>query len=206
MNIRELNDSWNSLHQLGLGGQSEQGIQKMISHGASQIVSEINKRLFRDMAVLAFAVIISAFGVIFFYLKYDPAKHHWIDMSGIISIQILALVLFSLLFVFGWMEYRIVNRNFNPATLKTEIAELLDGLQNSFKLFMVIVLPLLFVIFFVELHYFVAGLGLTKLMIKITGSFFLTAISYLIIKKYHKHSYGEYLENLSTYRNELEGN
>lgn len=204
MNINELKDTWENLHREGLETQTENEIHKIIVHGTSEVVSDINRKLFRDMAVTAIASIVSALGIIFFYSMYDPIKYPWIDVSKIVSIQLLAFILFFVLFIFGWFEYRLVNREFNSQSIKTYISSLLASFQKYSRLFMIVILPLLLIVFFVELDYFIVGGGFAKMFFKTGGSILLTIVSYAAIKQYYKKSFGSYLADLSSYQEELE--
>ena len=203
MNIDELKKTWENLHHEGLENQPELEIQKIIRHGTSEVVSGINKRLFRDMTITALASLISAFGIILFYAAYDAVKHSWIDLSKIIPIQILAFVLFFVLFLFNWLEYKLVNRKFTSTSVKAYISTLLRSLQKNSNLFMMVVLPLLLCTFFLELDYFIERAGLVTQLLKAGGSVLLTAVSYVMIKQYYNKSFGSYLATLSRYREEL---
>ncbi|MEQ8475235.1 MAG: hypothetical protein RIB54_03280 [Fulvivirga sp.] len=204
MNINELKKTWDNLHQKGLESQTESEIQKIIVFGTSEVVSTINKKLFRDMAITAFASVVSAFGVIFFYLAFDPVKHPWIDLSKLVPIQVLAFVLFFVLFLFGWLEYKLVNRKFTSESVKAYISTSLVNLKKYSRLFMTVILLLLLGTFFLELNYFFVGEGFANMLFKTGGSILLTAISYAIIRRYYKKGFGSYLADLSSYQKELE--
>jgi len=203
MSIDELSKSWDNLHQEGMGNKAENEIQKIIGFGTSEVVAGINKKLFRDMAITAFAAVASAFGLIFFYLIYDPVKHPWIDVSKLVPIQVLGFVLFFVLFLFGWLEYQVVNRKFTSESVKAFISTALVSLKRKRFLFMIIVLLLLLGTFFLELNYFIVGRGLTNMLLRVGGAILLTAVSYVVINSYYKKSFGSYLADLTRYQEEL---
>jgi hypothetical protein len=204
MNINELKETWENLHQEGLETHTKNDIQKIISYRTTEVVSEINRKLFIDITITAIASIVSAFGIIFFYYKYDPIEHPWIDVSKIVPIQTLAFILFFVLFVFGWLEYKVVNRRFTSESVKSYISSLLISFQKYYRLFTVIVLLLLLSVFFVELDYFIVQEGKTWLFFKMGGSILLTAISYLGIRQYYNKSFDPYLTDQSRHHKELE--
>ncbi|NVJ45634.1 MAG: hypothetical protein HWE07_00860 [Cytophagia bacterium] len=199
MNINELKENWAELNQKGLKSHTENEIQEIIGYGTSNIVSNINKKLFRDMAITAFASVVSAFGIIFFYFVFDPLKHTWIDLSKIAPIQVLGFVIFLALFLFGWLEYRLVNRKFTSASVKTYVSTLLVNLKNSSRVFIFVILILLAITFYVELNYFIKA----NLLLKLAGSLLLTSVSYAVIKLHYKKSFGSYLADLTSYQKEL---
>ncbi len=205
MNLNELRETWKNLHQTGLEAHSETDIQNIISYGTTRIVRSINQKLFRDMAVTALATIISAFGILFFYILYVPSQHPWIDVSKFLPIQIIALVIFLVLFAFGWFEYKLVNRKFTTESLKEYISSVLGSIHKCNRLFTGVVLPLLFGAFFLELDYFILQEGQIWLMIKVAVSILLTIISYAVMRQYYKKSLGSYLADLSRYHKELKG-
>ena len=204
MNINELKKTWDNLHEKGLESQTNSEIKKIIEYGTSEVVSAINKKLFRDMAITAFASVVSAFGIIFFYLVFDPVKHTWIDLSKLVPIQVLAFVLFFVLFLSGWLEYKLVNRKFTSDSVKAYIATSLANLKKYSSVFMIVILLLLLGTFFLELNYFIVGGGFANMFFKTGGAILLTAVSYVIIRLYHKKSFGSYLADLSSYQEELE--
>lgn len=204
MNINELKRTWDNLHQTGLESQAESEIQKIIGYGTSEVVSAINKKLIRDMAITAFATVVSAFGIIFFYLVFDPVKHPWIDLSKLVPIQVLAFVLFFALFLFGWLEYKLVNRKFTSESVRNYISTSLVNLKKYSSLFMIVILLLLLGTFFLELNYFIVGGRFSNMFFKTGGAILLTAVSYAVIKLYYKKSFGSYLADLSSYQKELE--
>lgn len=199
MNINELQETWHELNQKGLESQTENEIQRIIGHGTSEIVSNINKKLFIDMAITAFASVVSAFGIIFFYFVFDPLKHTWIDLSKIVPVQVLGFVIFLALFLFGWLEYKLVNRKFTSESVKAYVSTLLINLKNSSRVFMFVILILLAVTFYVELNYFIEA----NLLLKSGGSLLLTTISYVVIRLYYKKTFGSYLADLISYQKEL---
>lgn len=199
MNINELKENWAELNQKGLKSHTENEIQEIIGYGTSNIVSNINKKLFRDMAITAFASVVSAFGIIFFYVVFDPLKHTWIDLSKIVPIQVLGFDIFLALFLFGWLEYRLVNRKFTSTSVKTYVSTLLINLKNSSRIFMFVILILLAVTFYVELNYFIKA----NLLLKLAGSLLLTSVSYAVIKLHYKKSFGSYLADLTSYQKEF---
>ena len=199
MNINELKESWDELNQQGLKSQTENEIQRIIGYGTSDIVSNINKKLFMDMAITAFASVVCAFGIIFFYFVFDPVKHSWIDLSKIVTIQVLGFVIFLTLFLFGWLEYKLINRKFTSESVKTYVSTLLIELKNFSRVFMFVILILLAVTFYVELDYFIEE----NLLLKLGGSLLLTAISYAVIRLYYKKTFGSYLADLISYQKEL---
>ena len=199
MNTDELKEAWDELNQNGLKSQSENEIQRIIGHGTSEIVSNMNKKLHFNIAITGFASVVSAFGIMFFYLAFDPLKHTWIDLSKIVPIQILGLVIFLVLFLFGWLEYKIVNRKFTSESLKADISALLVNFKSYSRFFMFVVLILLAVTFYVELNYFFAA----NRLLQLAGSILLTAISYAVIRLYYKKSFGAYLADLTSYQKEL---
>ncbi len=199
MNINELQETWDELNQKGLESQTENEIQRIIGHGTSEIVSNINKKLFIDMAITAFASVVSAFGIIFFYFVFDPLKHTWIDLSKIVPVQVLGVVIFLALFLFGWLEYKLVNRKFTSESVKAYVSTLLINLKNSSRVFMFVILILLAVTFYVELNYFIEA----NLLLKSGGSLLLTTISYAVIRLYYKKTFGSYLADLISYQKEL---
>lgn len=203
MNINELKATWENLNQKGLETHTENDIQKIIGYGTTEIVSSINRKLFRDMAITAFASVVSAFGIIFFHYMYDPIKHPWIDVSKIVPIQIAGFILFFVLFLFGWLEYKLVNRKFTSKSVKAYISSLLVSFHKFNRLFTAVVLLLLLGAFFVELDYFIVQEGRTWLFFKMGGSILLTASSYLVMRQYYKKSFGPYLTELSSYHEEL---
>lgn len=200
MNINELKETWDELNQKGLKSQTENEIQRIIGYGTSEIVSKINKKLFIDMAITAFASVVSAFGIIFFYFAFDPLKHTWIDLSKLVPIQVLAFILFFVLFVFGWLEYKLVNRKFTSESVMIYISTLLINFKNYSRVFMFVILILLAITFYVELNYFIAA----NLLLKLGGSVLLTAVSHAVIRLYYKKSFGSYLADLTSYQKELE--
>lgn len=199
MNISELKEAWGELNQKGLKSQSENEIQRIIGYGTSEVVSNINKKLFIDMAITAFASVVCALGIIFFYFALDPLKHTWIDLSKIVPIQVLGFVIFLVLFLFGWFEYRLVNRKFTSESVMTFISALLINFKNYSRVFMFVILILLAVTFYVELNYFFSA----NLLIKLGGSVLLTAVSYAVMRLYYKKSFGSYLSDLTSYQKEL---
>ena len=203
MNSNELKETWKNLHDEGLESQTESEIQKVIERGTSEIVSAINKRLFRDMAITAFASVLSAFGIIFFYVAFDPEKHTWIDLSKLVPIQALAFVLFFVLFSFGWLEYKFINRKSTTKSVKTYISTLLANFKKYKRVFMLIILVLLAGTFFFLLNYFIGGDGSANVFFKVAGSILCTVTSYLVTKQYYKMSFGSYLADLKSYQEEL---
>ena len=199
MNIDELKETWDQLNQKGLEGQTENEIRRIIGFGTSEVVSSINKKLFVDMAIAAIAAVVSAFGIILFYLAYDPLNHTWIDLSKIIPIQILGLVIFSVLFLFGWLKYKLVNRRFTSESVMTYISSLLINFRNYSSVFILVILILLAVTYYVELNYFIEE----NLILKLGGSALLTTVSYVVIRYYYKKSFGSYLEDLISYQKQL---
>lgn len=199
MNVNELKETWDELNQKGLEGQTENEIQRIIGYGTSDIVSNINKKLYMNMAITAFASVVSAFGIIFFYFVFDPFKHTWIDLSKIVPIQVLGFVIFLALFLFGWLEYKLVNRKFTSESVKTYVSTLLINLKNHKRVFMFVILTLLAVTFYIELNYFIAA----NFLLKWVGSVLLTAISYAVMRLYYKKTFGSYLADLISYQKEL---
>ncbi len=203
MNIDQLKETWENLHQEGLASPTEDGIKKIINNGTSEIVAEINRKLFKEIFIMSIALFVSVFGIIFFYYVFDPIQHPWIDVSKIIPIQLLAFTIFFVLFVFGFLEYRLVNRKFNSQSVKAYVSSLLSSLQKYNWLFMMVVLPLLFGVFYVELDYFLIEEGARQLSLKVGGSALLTVISYAVIRRYYKMTFGPYISTLSSYKEEL---
>lgn len=203
MNLNELKETWGKLHQEGLEAHTKNDIQKIISYGISDIVSDINRKLFRDIVITAIASIISVFGIILFYYMYDPIKHPWIDVSKIVPIQLLAFIIFFILFLFGWFEYKLVNRKFTSESVKTYISSSLVKLRKYSSRFMIVIVLLLLGTFFLELNYFIVTDGFVDMFFKIGGSILLTVISYSVIRLYYKKSFGSYLATLSSYQDEL---
>lgn len=199
MNMNELKGTWEELNKQGLKNQTENEIEKIIGHGTSSIVTNINKKLFIEMAITALASIVSAFGIIFFYFMFDPLKHTWIDLSRIVPIQILGFVIFLLLFVSGWIEYKIINRKFTSETVKAYISTFLIKFKHYSRVFMIVTLTILAVTFYIEINYFIPA----NLLLKSVGSALLTAVSYAIIRFYYKKNYGSYLADLRSYQKEL---
>lgn len=203
MNSNELKKTWDNLHQKGLKSQNNSEIKKIIAYGTSEAVSNINKKLFKDMAITAFAIVISAFGIIYFYLTFDPVKHTMVDLKKLVPIQLLALVLFLVLILFGWLEYKLVNRKFTSDSVKEYISTSLLKFKKYSNIFMVVMLVLLFSTFFLELNYFINGEGFPKMFFKTLGAILLTAVSYAVIKVYNKKRFGSYLADLSSYQEKL---
>ena len=199
MNIDELKKTWVELNQQGLKSRPENEIQRIIEYGTSEIVSNINRKLYFEMAITAFASIVSAFGIVIFYLVFDPLKHTWIDASKLVPIQVLGFVIFLVLFLFGWLEYKLVNRQFTSESVKTYISALINDIKNYSRVFIFVILMLLAITFYVELNYFFAA----NLLLKFGGSVLLTAVSYAIIRLYFRKTFGGYLANLTSYQKEL---
>jgi len=200
MNMDELKEAWEDLNRAGVKSKTENEIQEIISYGTAEVVSGINKKLFMGMAITAFASVASALGVVFFYLVFDPEKHAWIDLSKLIPIQLLGFAIFLVLFLFGWLEFKVVNRKFTSKSVKADISALVSNLKSNSRIFMLVVLTLLAVTFYVEFNYFFPA----HLLIKSAGSIVLTGASFIGIKIYFRKSFGSYLEDLGSYQKELD--
>jgi len=200
MNLEELKSSWDNLHSTGLDVHDQNEIRKIINMGASITVLELNKKLFQGMAVTALAAIISALGVVIFYAIFDPAKHPQIN---IIHIQILGFVIFLVLFLSAFLEFKLVNKKFGPDKVKEFIERTVAGFRKYYTLFNAVILTLLFSVYYLELRYFIAPENLTGFIMVLSISSLLTGISYFVIKYYHHKNLEVYLNDLTSYLNEL---
>src|SRR5690606_3318363 len=109
---------WDKMHQSGLSPHQPDDIRTIIEKGATSVVVEINKKLFRDLAVTALAAIVSALAIIFFYYRYDSVKHHWIDIDKLLPVQVLSFAIFSILSLSAFLQYKLVNRSFTADSVK----------------------------------------------------------------------------------------
>ncbi|MFY0608307.1 MAG: hypothetical protein JXR10_16435 [Cyclobacteriaceae bacterium] len=200
----KLKNTWDQFHLGGLEGQTEGDIRKIIGEGTSDIVSAMNKKLLTEMTITAFGAVVSALGIISFYLVYDPTKHPWIDPSKLIPLQLLAFVVFFVLLLFGWLEYKLVNRAFTSESVRAYLSSLLVNLKKYKRLFLIFVLALLAATYYLELRYFFPDEDFASLCLRIGGSVLLTSISYLVIMMYYAKSFGPYMTKLTKYMEELE--
>ena len=204
MNIEDLKNNWKELHDQGLNPHDRSDINAIVSQGTSQLVAEINKKLFNSMALTAIAAIISTVAIIFFYLVYDPAQHPWINVSKLIPIQLLAATIFLLLFLATWVEYKLVNRKFSSASVSSFITNVLTGFRRYFWLFTAIITLLLFAVYFVEINYFVNPDSQWESVAIIGVAVLLTAISWVVVRQYYKKAFGAYFTDMQSYLDELE--
>lgn len=204
MNRDELKENWDKLHDQGLSGHAEKDISEIVQQGTSKLVGEINRRLFRDMVITAFAATISAFAMIAFYFAYDPVQHIWIDAAKITRIQLGAFSLFFMLFLFGWMEYQLVNQRFTAESVHTYLSSLLHKLTKYSRLFLLVTLPLLLVTYYLELDYFFPDEGSLDWVVKMGGALVLLSLSYVVIRWYARKTFGRYLADLASFQKELD--
>ena len=204
MNLEDLQSDWNQIHRSGLKSHEDKDIEQLIARGSSTVVARLNKKLFRDMTITAIAVTISALGVIFFYFVYDPINHPSINLNKIIPVQLLGFILFLVLFLLGWREYRIINQKYPAIPLKEAIATLLSNFKKHNKRFMLVILSLLAVTYWLELNFFIEGSEFPRLMLKFAVTSTLTFLSYFVLKRYYDKSYGPYLSDLSNLHKELD--
>ncbi len=204
MNKDELRSAWDNLHTEGLAGKSETEIEEIVRKGTSDVVSGINKNLFRDMVISAFAAVVCALGVVFFYMVFDPGVHTWIDLSRIVPIQILGFVVFLVLFLFGWLEYKLVNRSFTSDSVKAFLSTLLTDFASFRRMFTFLILVFLAITFFVELDFFFGGTELIVVSLKVMGSALLTGFSYWAITLYYRKTFKPYFDELSKYQRIIE--
>ena len=204
MNIDELKASWQATNEQGIPGHSEVEIEKIISQGTSDLVKNINRKLFKEVTITAVAALVSALAVVLFYAIYDPTKHSQVDPAKVLPVQLLAFVIFSVLFLFGWMEYKLVNRQFSADSVRSFITSILTGLRKNYSYFITLVLLLLAGTFYLELDLLLGDSGIWPL--KAGGAAMLTALSFLGIRSYYQKSFGGYLSDLRSYARELEGN
>ncbi len=204
MNMDELKSNWEGFHAEGLDMHNPSDIKNIISQGTSQLVAGINKKLFNGMVLTAMATIISSLALVFFYFFYDPTHHPWIDTSKLMPIQLLAFVIFSLLFLAGFAEYRLVNKKFTSSSVSSFIANVLAGFRRYFWVFTVIILLLLFTVYLLELNYFIAPDTPLAFIVTIGISLLLTTVSFFVIRKYYKSTFATYFADLQSYLDELE--
>ena len=204
MNFDELQKEWNNFNQTGLQGKHPDKLQQIIGFGTSKVVTNINKKLFRDMVITAVAATISALGIILFYLVLDPEMHPQINLSKIVPVQLLGFTIFLILFILGWAEYRLINRQFTASSIHQHLTGMIADLRKFERTFLAIILPLLLATFYVELNYFIEGNELRMVLLKTGITTILTAGSFLIIRKYYQWSVGPYIQKLVSYQTELE--
>ena len=167
------------------------------------MVKNINRKLFKEVMITAVAALVSALAVVLFYAIYDPAKHSQVDPARVLPVQLLAFVIFLVLFLFGWMEHKLVNRQFSADSVRSFITSILAGLRKNYSWFVILVL-LLAGTFYLELDLLIGDSGIWPL--KAGGTAMLTALSFLGIRSYYQKSFGGYLSDLRSYARELEGN
>ena len=202
MNIDELKASWQATNEQGASGHSEVEIEKIINQGTTDLVKSINLKLFREVMITAGAALVSALAVVLFYAIYDPEKHSQVDPAKVLPVQLLAFVIFSVLFLFGWMEYKLVNRQFTADSLCSFITSIIASLRKNYSYFIILVLLLLAGTFYLELDLLIGDSGIWPL--KAGGAAMLTALSFLGIRFYYQKSFGGYLSDLRSYGRELD--
>jgi len=203
MNIDELKASWEELHTTGLDVHNPNDVQHIISRGTSQLVAEINKKLFSSMALTAVAAVISTVAIVFFYFVYDPVQHPWIDVSRLVPIQLLASAIFLLLFLASWLEYQLVNRKFSSTSVSSFIANVLTGFRRYFWAFTVAIMLLLFTVYLMMLNYFATSESQIGFVAIIGASVLLTAVSWVVVRQYYKKAFETYFTDMQSYLDEL---
>lgn len=203
MNIEELKANWENLHSAGLQVHGQKEIQRIINRGASLVVAKINRVLFWEMATVAFATIVSAVGVVIFYFRYDVISHLKIDPTYQALIFILGFSLFLLLFLFGFLEFKLLNKEFDSSTVKDFIEGTLNGLRRYYLLYMILVMPLLFVAYLIELKYFVDPETLGGFTVVFSMSLALIGITYLFCSYYYRRHMKGHIDDLKSYLKEL---
>ncbi|MEM6844376.1 MAG: hypothetical protein AAF632_19310 [Bacteroidota bacterium] len=203
MNIDELKNNWKELHDKGLEARNPNDIKNIIGRGTSQIVAEINRKLVNGMVITAVATIISSLTVVFFYFFYDQAQHPWIDTAKLFPIQLLAFIIFLLLFLSGFAEYRLVNKKFTSASVSSFIASVLIGFRRYFWVFTVFILLLLFAVYLMELSYFLAPETQLEFITVIGISLLLTTVSFFVSRQYYRNTFAAYFSDLQSYLDEL---
>ncbi len=203
MNIDELKQNWEALYGEQNSTQNEADIRRLITNGASEKVSKINRKLFKDVLITGIATIVSVVGVIFFYFRYDPVEHPWIDASQLLPIQLLAFGLFLMLFVFAYAEYRMVNRKYTANTLCDFLSATVRKSKKYYWVSTIVILVLLFLAFLLELNYFVNPDSTIELILTYAGAIILTGLSYVVMRYYYLSNFAQHFQSLQDYRDEL---
>ncbi len=203
MNINELKQNWEALYGEPSNVHNEADIRRLIASGTSEEVSQINRKLFRDMLITGVATIVSVVGVIFFYVRYDPVEQPWIDISKLIPIQLLAFSIFLALFFFGYAEYRIVNRKFTANSLRNFLSATVRKNKTYYWIFTTSFSVLLFTVYLLEINYFVNPHDTTAYLFTTSGALTLTGVSYLAMRYYYRSHFATHFQRLEDYQNEL---
>jgi len=203
MRIEELKDSWDKMHQEGLSPHKVDDVKLIIEKGTTKLIAEINKKLLKGLLVLVVATIVSALGTISFYYRYDSLKHPWIDLELLFPIQILPFVLFFILFLSGFFQYKLVNQSFTADTVKDFISITLSKIKKYNTLFSVIISGLLFLTYSALLNYFIRPEAPMGYIIISVAGLILTLISHKVNIRYWNHNMRGFMDDLTSYLNEL---
>lgn len=204
MKIEDLKQDWDRLHQMGLSAHDSELINTIVERGTSSVVAEMNKKLFRGIAILALAAVISALAVVFFYYQYDSAKYAWIDVSKLVPIQVLSFVIFSVLLLDAFFQYKLINRPFTAEAVKTHLTITLSKIQQYNTLFSIVVAALLLAVYYFLISYFVGPDDFTAYTLVAIASVVLTLVSHFVNRRYWQHAMKAHMNDLRGYLTELD--
>lgn len=203
MNINELKQNWEAMYGEPSNVHNEADIRRLIASGTSDKVLQINRKLFRDTLITGVATIVSVVGVIFFYVRYDPVEHPWIDLSRLLPIQLLGFGIFLALFVFAYAEYRMVNRRYTADTLLDYLSGTVRKSKTYYWISTTVFSVLLFTVYSLEINYFVNPRDTSGFLLTTAGSLILTGLSYLAMRYYYQSHFAPHFQRLEDYRDEL---
>ncbi|MDQ3395655.1 MAG: hypothetical protein M3512_16325 [Bacteroidota bacterium] len=203
MNIDELKKSWDEYNKAGLSTHGDNEILKIVHSGISGTKSDINKKLFKDIVITAISAVVSAFFTIFFYIYYDIAKHSHVNFALVAAIQNLAFVIFFILLLYSLMEYKMLNRKYDPENIKEFLEKTIRGFNRNFRAFGIIILVLLFSVFILQLKFLILPLEFNSYGIVVGIAAILTGLSFYVIKWYYYKNYERYLNDMRSYLNYL---
>lgn len=203
MNLNELKSNWEALYGEPVSTHNEETVRKLIASGTTEKVAQLNRKLFKELLVTGVSTAISAVAVVVFYFHYDAVKHPWIDVSKLIPIQLIAFIIFLVLFAFGYAEYRLVNRKFTANTLQDFLSATVRASRKYYWTFTSILSVLLLFSFFLLLNYFVNPSNAGDFVIVGFGAVLLTGVGYLTMRYYYNRCFAGHFRSLERYWKEL---